>query len=352
MLRALWCHSLRSTMRILCLGLCAFGAVSISGCGGGGGPEIGGTVVVGEIAQGSTSVTPSSSGVPYATVWLEQQSHMVAVATPVPTSVPTPVATPGPLPPKPVENLIETTTADGDGRFQFNGVPPGPYEIVADAASMPETGSPSAATITTGVQVTASGGPGNLTIPLGASSGAVVINGIFTSANSLDVGTGVNITYAGVQATASLEGIIGWGPVGDIGPNPGPEDAGAPDPIAAGLLFLIPAVGTSGALPPPISTGPSTATCTCPTGTFCACYEIALPGGIPALGAANGSGTGYFLQEEIGPKLFNVPPVYGIDAAATLIGNPTSADCNPSELVSLTSEPGFSVTEIDFTGCQ
>ena len=100
-----------SITQALWLSVCALTAVASAGCGtglfgkGSGSTQIGGTVVVATV--GSSSVTPGSTVVPGATVWLEQQSRAVGTVA--------------------VENLIETATADNNGKFQFGIVPQGTY---------------------------------------------------------------------------------------------------------------------------------------------------------------------------------------------------------------------------------
>jgi len=308
--------------RALWLSVCALTAVAYAGCGGtglfgSGSTQIGGTVVVGttsvSVVAGTASggsVTPSSTVVPGATVWLEQQSRGVVVAGGFAF---------GTVLVAMVENLIDTTTADSKGKFKFNVVPQGTYEIVADVASMPTNENPSNATITTGVRVTSSGGPGNLMIPLVAESGSsALVQGLF-STNGLSSAT---ISYIGGQFFNGSNGEV---------------------------LALIPLLNFSGIPSTPTGLNPGT-NCTgalpCPFGTLCACYLISLPASNPVTGAANSSGTGYSWSS-------SGSVVYSVDAAAAL---GSAQDCNPSELVStsFTVASGATTTapEIDFTGCQ
>ena len=277
--------------------MCAAVAMACVGCGGRGlfgraSSPIGGTVVVANVSGGA--VNPTSTVVPNAKVWLEQQSHSAARQGDGTVTV---------------ENVIQTTQSDSTGKFQFGLVVQGTYEIVASVASMPGGGNPSNATIATGVTEASSGSPNNLTIPLVAESGsAAVIQGIFTTTSIS--GQGATISYAGVQAFT-------------------PPGGGT-------VQALIPFFDTlSSPVPPAINTSLSpgtgcTALSTCPFGTNCACYQIGLPASNPVVGAANSGGTGYAV-----PAAGQV--IYSIDAPATVIGGST-ADCSPSELVS----PSFS----------
>ncbi len=225
-----------------------------------------------------------------------------------------------------VENVIQTTQSDSQGKFQFGFVPEGTYEIVAAVASMPGSENPSNATIATGVTETPSGGPNNLTIPLVTESGsAAVIQGIFTTTSVS--GQGATISYAGVQAFTP----------------PGGGTVQALIPFFDALSQPVPpAINTS------LSPGTGcTALSTCPFGTNCACYQIGLPASNPVVGSANTDGSGY------------APPaagqaIYSMDASATVIGG-SAADCLPSELVSASFSAGSGGTtvapELDFTGC-
>lgn len=269
-------------------------------------------------------MTPTGTVVPGATVRLESQQPSV-----IPWGLGTVLVVHW-------RNQTQTITADSNGQFQFGSVPKGTYAIVADVASMPTTKTPSNVTIAVDIQVTSSGGPGNLTIPLVAESGsAALIEGLFSTASaSLQ---GATIKYS-VQAYGTL----------------GPPFVFLGYPLLGPLASVPFFTALSSPATAVITTGPSPGTncsgsLTCPIGTFCACYLIGLPGDNPVIGVADSSGAGYFA----------VPPSgqadYVIDAAATVIGSSNTADCSPSGWVtpSFAAASGVTTTapEIDFTGC-
>ena len=101
--------------------------------------------------------SPNPTVVPFAEVWLEQQSSTFTVGNPGPTALPTP---------GPVENFIAMTQADANGQFEFCPANDGSYEVVADAANLPTSELPSNATITEDVEVSDGIGVNNLAVPL------------------------------------------------------------------------------------------------------------------------------------------------------------------------------------------
>jgi hypothetical protein len=254
-----------------------------------------------------------------------------------------------------LEKLVQSTITDSDGKFYFGGVPQGTYEIVVDAVSPPSLSSspsvtlpkfsPTAATITTGVEVP-SAASSYLVIPLVPTDqpfAVGVVAGVFsTTGGSLQ---GATITYAAVQPLMGPGGIPAWlalipeflflGP--GQAPN-GPPGLGLTSPTAPGVtcggyLFSLPS--------------------TCPSGSACACYSLSLPLGDPATGAANPSGSGYVVSA-------GSANLYAIEATASLGSN---ADCNPSTMFTayLVLAPSGAVGSmiaftggptIAFTGCQ
>jgi len=300
----------------LTLCACILMAVAYLGCGDSGifghgsNSQIGGTVVVATVS--GSGVTPTSTVVPGATVWLEQQSRVVNSQGGGSVLV---------------ENLIQTTSTTTNGQFQFSAMPNGTYEIVADVGSMPTTKAPSNATISTGIVVNSSGAPSNLKIPLVADIGsAASIQGLFTTSPITSQGPSIN--YAGVQSYTI----------------PGSNAILAEIPFFSGGVPSSPSIPNTGPFPGANCGGVSPLLC--PGGTLCACYLIVLPASNPVVGAATSGGTGY-----------SVPAVgqasYAIDAAAA-IGS--SEACDPNELVSTGFVAGSGGTttapEIDLINCQ
>lgn len=163
-------------------------------------------LIAGKVVEASVNgmavAVPSPSPTPVmgANVWLEQQSHSVPVQGGGTDTV---------------GNLIQITTTDSTGHFEFCPVGVGTYEIVADSASLPTSSNPSNATVTTGVSVSDSGGPNNLVIPLvpevafGVGLPAT-IRGRFTTTNaSSPPGTGDDLLASALQPFSSGGGWSG-----------------------------------------------------------------------------------------------------------------------------------------------
>src|SRR6266849_5347333 len=142
-----------------------------------GNTPISGTVVFGSV-NSDNSVAPSNTVAPNASVWLEQQSRLVAIQ-----------GSPGAA--DRIENLITAVTADSNGHFTFCvGPSSGNFEIVADSVNpalgpglgiLSDTSVPTttAATITTTVPAGRTG----LVVPL-VSAGAVTISGTVSTQQS------------------------------------------------------------------------------------------------------------------------------------------------------------------------
>jgi uncharacterized protein DUF4382 len=272
-------------------------------------PEIDGTVV--EATVSNNSVSAGANAVAGAHVWLEQQSSDFTQT--------------GAATIEKVDNLVQTVNADSSGHFRFCPVGSGTYEIVTDAESVPSSaGTPSNATVTTGVVVDAGGGPANLVIPVVSdSTAAATISGEVTTANP--VATGDNVSLSALQPFGAT-------------------------PVQALVPFFTGTVPT-----PPTVTTSATGTangCTlgtiCPIGTNCACYSLVAPASNPVVGAANTDGSGYAVPTAAPPINFQV------GGSATALGS-SSPVCSPSSLFTAT----FAVTggatttapELDFTGC-
>ncbi len=257
-------------------------------------PLIAGNVYAASVSGSSVAIPSSSpSPVPGAKVWLEHQSTPVAVGTPAasPTS-------------DTVDILDQTTMTDSNGHFEFCPVGPGTYELAASITAMPGSAIPSLATITTGVNVTSSGGPNNLVIPLvpgTVGNNTATITGMFeTQSSDTSATTGDNIQYAATQAFN--DGAV-WALVPELGNS----------------------TNTGGTEPPTVTTG------TCEGGNCSANYTLYVPPGNPVIGAASTSGAGY-----AAPSPAPTPGVYSVWASASTTDsstNPGAADCTPSELI-------------------
>ncbi len=308
-------------------------------------PLLNGTIVVGS-SNGETITANTTSPVAGANVYLEQQSQDVTIY---------PVASPATK--APVENLLATTTTFADGGFAFCAPPPGDYEIVSDADPMPTTGNASNATITTDVVMPS-------TPPTGVDAGAIpllddgssaaVLESLFTTQNTTTPpGTGDLINFTGTQpftgaGNATVQAIV---------------------PPLAGTLPALPNTtsvgpivndGTLTPLPPPATVAtastPNTADCsnitpapTCPTGTNCACFSLALPDSNPVIGSAGGSYTAPAAN----------PADYSVVGYASQLNGSGTPECNPTALITDPTTPLAMATNpllvptpvLEFTGC-
>jgi hypothetical protein len=282
-------------------------------------PLIAGSVVVGSASGTSVSVSgPSPQPVPDAVVWLEQQSTTVPIQ--------------GVSASDEVENFIGSAITDSSGNFEFCPVAAGTYDLVVDAAVMP-AGGESNATVSTGVTVSSSGGPNNLTIPLVAEeSGPAAVDGAFTTANS-SATTVDDITFTSLQPFT-----VGGG---------SPVQALVPFFTVNGDASTTPAVTTttdaadSGCVAPPPE---------CSGNTHCVCVTYTAPNSNLVVGAANSTGAGYTIG--------TVAPVMGsIDAIASKQGSSNSVpECSQSQLdtqpFALLPAPTISAAgTLSFTGC-
>jgi hypothetical protein len=280
-------------------------------------PLIAGTIVSATAGGGGVITPDPSVAIPNANVWLEQE----------PTAPNFTVGNPGPgasaTPSVAVENLVQTTTADSNGHFEFCPVGPGTYDVVADAQSLPGSGLPSTATVAADATVTSSGGPNNLVIPLVAESVADPaaawgqISAIVSTVNASAPGDDVMLT--GLQAftppggEASLQALtpLFYDPAGSDGTMPG----SVPPVVTTEATF-------SDANCPALSSVTS-----CPAGTNCACFNLAVPVGDPVVGSANATGNGY-----VAPA---TAKGYAIGAiATTLNGSSSDLICAPPALIS------------------
>jgi Domain of unknown function (DUF4382) len=277
---------------------------------------VAGTVFEGTESSGSVIVpTSNPTVVPFAEVWLEQQSSAFTVGNPGPTASPTP---------GPVENVIAMMQADANGQFEFCPANDGSYEVVTDSADLPTSKLPSNATITENVQVAGGIGANNLAIPLLAElppGGAPVwalIEGMVTSQNS---------SLAPTPAAATLWALQ-------------PFTNGTGDVVQA---LVPPFTGTNGTqptpVPPQITTGPGPATSsncpnlgplTCPANTDCECFTLAVPASNPVVGS---QADGYAAPA-------SAPANYGVGAVAST--------CTPSMLQTDPTSP-LAVTGGTFT---
>lgn len=282
-------------------------------------PLIAGEVVVGSVS-GTSVIVPSTSpqAVPNAVVWLEQQSRTVAVQGSATTDT--------------VENFIGSTVTDSSGHFEFCPVAAGSYEIVADAASLPGGAGSSNATVTTGIAVSSSGGPNNLTLPVVAeANGPGTVDGAFTTANS-NSSTVDDITFTHLQQfVAGAQAIQALVPFFTVN----------------GAASTTPAVTTTGPVP---GTDCSITPAGCSGNTHCACVTYTAPNSNLVAGAASTTGNGYTIGTA-------TSVASSLDGSASQEGSSNSVSvCSPSELATqpftMLAAPSISdAGTLAFAGC-
>ena len=262
---------------------------------------IAGTVYEGTESGNAVIVpSPNPTVVPFAEVWLEQQSSTFTVGNPGPTASPTP---------EPVENFLAMTQADANGRFEFCPATDGNYEVVTDAANLPTSQLPSNATITEDVAVSGGIGVNNLTVPLLAET-APAGTPAFDWAQIEGLVSTQDASQAAISGSATVWALQ-------------PFTNGTGDTVQA---LIPPFEGTNGTLPTPVppeiatSGSPTQANCpdiasvTCPANTDCECFTLAVPASNPVVGSQAG---GYATPVP-------TPVAYGVGAVATT--------CTPSML--------------------
>lgn len=290
---------------------------------------IAGTVYEGTESGDAVIVpSPNPTVVPFAEVWLEQQSSTFTVGNPGPTASPTP---------GPVDNLLAMTQADANGHFEFCPAGDGNYEVVVDAPRLPTSQLPSNATITKDVAVSGGIGVNNLAVPLLAEEAPA-------GSPAFDWG---QIEGLVTTQDAGLAPIVGTATVWAL--QPFTNDAGA-----TVQALVPPFVGTNGTLPTPVppqittSGTPTQTNCpdipsvSCPTGTDCECFTLAVPASNPVVGSqAKGYATPAPTPVAYGvgavtstctPSMLQTDPtdpIVVIGGAPTLAPNPTLsfADC-------------------------
>jgi hypothetical protein len=217
-----------------------------------------------------------------------------------------------------VDRVVLQTRADANGNFVFCPVPIGTYDVVAVAVN--GAGVAYAATVTTGVaQGTAMGN-----IPLVAE-------------------VGLNTTQGSITGQVTSAGTSG-GTVADI-------TLSALQPITGGTLVTIPLVQQGSST---VNTS-TAADVSCPAGTDCVSYTLAVPAANPSVGAFSSGGTTY-AQDIVNPVK------YTVDALAFVPLSAATADCTPPELQVNTLSGGgdlvvtaggtATATTLAFTGCQ
>lgn len=246
-------------------------------------PFIAGTVVDGSLNTMTNAVALTSSPVSGANVWLEMGNSPFTKFN-------------GTAGSELVNDVVATTFSNSNGTFEFCPIAAGTYEAVADASTVGGHGSD--ATISTGITVTGTAGPNDVTIPLvaAASSG---FNAEFDS----DGTTGISIAFGGAQF--------------DTSPS-------------ANTLARVPFLDGSSPTSPSNSatTVASTAQCSCPVN--CACATVDVPNDGPVIGSGN---------------------TYTLQTDNLAVHGTTAATCSNQALITDPGSAPPSNPTLGFTGC-
>ncbi|MGH9468348.1 MAG: hypothetical protein ACRD1Y_13425 [Terriglobales bacterium] len=211
-----------------------------------------------------------------------------------------------------VDRIFMTTLTDASGHFVFCPVPAGTYDVVATAISSSNV--IYAATVTLGVPVGTALG----TMDLVAAQSPVGITGQVTSTSGT-AAVPVDLTLSALQT------------------------------VNSSLQFTVPLVQQSTGTAS-LATAAGT---TCPAGTACVAYTLALPGAAANTGVYSAGGTSWTPASS---------GAYTVEGDAFAPSSGSTPDCSPStETTTQTSAaatldpgPGVSLTAstLAFSGCQ
>jgi len=216
-----------------------------------------------------------------------------------------------------IDRVFMETVPDSNGGFSFCPLPSGSYDVVVTAVN--GAGSAYAATVITGAQ------PGSTlgAIPVTPAGVPASINGMVTSSGG---GAGVSVDLT----VSALESIT----VNN-----------------ASYLVTIP-LATQSTAAASLSTA---AGASCPAGTDCASYTLAVPASTPSVGAFASGGNQSPAAPVVGPSQ------YTVDAQAFLAGGAPQTDCSPPEMQTTqtsanapllaTSGVGVTASTVAFSGC-
>ena len=263
------------------------------------GSTITGTVVLG--TSNGSAVSPTSTPVSAASVWLEQPSRPVQVQGAGTEAV---------------ENLVAKATTNSSGTFSFGGLTSGSYDVVVDSSSLP-SGAASEPTITIGINP----GSANLLIPL-IDGPSAAIAGEVTSTSSSGGGAGDDVFVLPLQQFQP--------------------------PSSSVLQVIVPFLSGTTPSPPALTTNSTGSGCSssCPAQTNCACYVLQVPDAGLVSGGPSSSGNGYTASN---PSPLN----YSVGAQASVKGTANPV-CSPSELASQqfgVSSGTNSAPTLDFKSC-
>jgi len=217
-----------------------------------------------------------------------------------------------------IDRVVMSAMANSSGQFAFHSVPPGSYDLVANASI--GAGTQYSVNITTGVQPGTQ--VGNLPLLPSPSDAGVAPSAahIFGEVDTAGAAGGTNATVT-VNSLQQVGGVLMTIPL--------------PQPSGVSVSVTTSAGGS------------------CPAGSNCGNYTLLVPGQNPNVGMFSSSGTAY--------SQMTGNPTYVIDGQASVPGSSTP-DCNPPDVqVSsmdgggpLTVAPGGIATAsaMRFSGCQ
>lgn len=217
-----------------------------------------------------------------------------------------------------IDRVQRATLAGSDGSFVFCPLPSGTYDVVIVGTR--SDGAIYEPTIITGVSVGSTTGSVNLFALSSAALSSSTLNGTVTSQNSSNAGTVADSDLSVLETLNSVTYTIPLAPTS------------TQDSATLAVETAAPGSGL-----------------TCPNGTDCANYTLAVSSGAANVGAWSSSGTTITANITLA--------TYKIDALAFVPSSGGVADCSPSEqtTAAFTMTAGGSTVAVDalaFTACQ
>ncbi len=217
-----------------------------------------------------------------------------------------------------IDRVQRATLAASDGSFVFCPLPAGTYDVVIVGTR--SDGAIYEPSIITGVAVGSTTGNVNLFALASASLSVSTLNGTVTSQNSSNAGTVADVELSVLETVNAQTYTIPLAPT-----------------------------STQNSATVSVETAAPSGTLTCPTGTDCANYSLAVSSGSANVGAWSSGGTSLAANITLA--------TYKMDGLAFVPSSGGAADCSPSEqtTAAFTLTAGGSIVAVDplaFTSCQ
>jgi hypothetical protein len=213
-----------------------------------------------------------------------------------------------------VDRIVMSTLANADGTFVFCPIPAGTYDVVI--VGVRGDGVVYQPSIVTSIANGQTTGNVNLYAATVGAQGGVALAGTVTSQNSANAGTIADVQLSALETVGTA-------------------------------TFTIPLIPTA-QQPSPTLAVETAAQQSCPQGTDCASYTMALPAGGPYVGAYSTSGAALALSAPLA--------TYVVDGLAFVPSSGGAANCTPPEqktqAYALANNFSLTVGTLAFTQCQ